>query len=210
MDIDVPGQQEGGHDRQPSKPATKPQPQEQPKEKKTSSSSFSSSSTRELTTCTVKSPPFAYAHLSTVSLTQPRDAEIDPEALSPQIDPLQVRSYCTAALRQFLGETGTSIVPDILLIGNNTATSSCTQGQGREREHGRGRKRETDIYLRLPREDLGTFAAAITAFPGLPTTASSQNVNTESKQWLLLQVQSCGDWLGSLIGRSEEGDVWGH
>ena len=124
------------------------------------------SSTRELKTQTIKSPPHSYIHLST---PHPNP-----------IDPLQVRSYCTAALRQFLGETGASILPDILLIKQDDVAS------------------KGDVFLRLPREDLAAFAAAITAFAG-----------DEGGSGLLLRVVACGDWLGSLIGKGEEGVVWG-
>ncbi|KAK1835815.1 hypothetical protein QBC39DRAFT_297657 [Podospora conica] len=59
--------------------------------------------TRELTTATIKSPPFAYLHLSASSSTTTLDA-------------LQVRSYCTSACRQFLGATGAAIPVDILSV----------------------------------------------------------------------------------------------
>jgi ribonuclease P/MRP protein subunit POP8 len=118
----------------------------------------------ELFTCTIKSPPFAYAHLELVTDT----------GGSAKLDNLQVRSYCTAALRQFLGEHGVAVAIDILKVAGN------------------------ECWLRLPRQDLGVFSAAITAFPG-----SVQNGGTS-----LLRLLACGDWLGSLVGRADEQKLW--
>ncbi|KAK0754790.1 hypothetical protein B0T18DRAFT_313672 [Schizothecium vesticola] len=61
--------------------------------------------TRELTTTTIKSPPFAYLHLSTSTTT-------------PGLDALQVRSYCSSASRQFLGTTGAAIPVDVLSVSS--------------------------------------------------------------------------------------------
>ena len=86
----------------------------------------------ELFTRTIKSPPYSYARL-----------EMTTEDLRPvQLDALQVRAYCSAALRQFLGDTGMAIAVDILKV------------EGAE------------CWLRVPHDDLAAFAAAITAFPG--------------------------------------------
>ncbi|KAK4229880.1 hypothetical protein QBC38DRAFT_471299 [Podospora fimiseda] len=90
------------------------------------------------------------------------------------LDNLLLRSYLTSALRQFLGDTGVAIPVDIL---------SCTSSQA---------------WIRVPRQDLGAFAGAITSFSG--------------QQSLLLQIKACGDFLGSLIGKGgkddDEWDVW--
>ncbi|KAM7194788.1 hypothetical protein V8F20_007808 [Naviculisporaceae sp. PSN 640] len=217
MDIDVPEQTQTQTQTQP--PQQTQQAQQKPKKP---TSSPSSSSTRELTTCTIKHPPFSYVHLSTVSISPTIHDDFSQE--EPQeIDPLQIRSYCTAALRQFLGDTGASILPDILLIRpanqdqiNKQDRDSNRNGKGKGSRTGT----DTDIYLRLARQDLATFTAAITAFPGLslsiPTSSSKTgtgngngNASGGQKYQLLLQVQSCGDWLGSLIGKSEEADIWG-
>lgn len=186
MDIDPPEQTQT----QPQQPTQQQQP------KKTTPPS----STRELTTCTIKQPPFSYVHLSAVDSELAGGPQGTPAIEIENIDPLQVRSYCTAALQQFLGETGASIVPDILLIQRK---------QGQDKKRSRNGQAAIDIYLRLAREDLTTFAAAITAFPGLWAKSTAASGNGDKRQRLLLQVQSCGDWLGSLVGKSEEGDIWG-
>jgi ribonuclease P/MRP protein subunit POP8 len=85
--------------------------------------------TREISTVTVKAPPFAYIHLA------------DP-VRSTTLDDLQVRSYCTAACRQFLGEHGAAISVDVLAV------------------------RDGDAWLRVPQQDLNAFSAAIAAYSG--------------------------------------------
>lgn len=117
-----------------------------------------------LFTSTIKSPSFAYAHLELVT---------DGAQPAP-LDNLQVRSYCTAALRQFLGEHGVAVAIDILKV------------DGRE------------CWLRLPRQDLGMFSAAVTAFPGVNGSGGAS----------LLRLLACGDWLGSLVGRADERKMW--
>ncbi|KAH8887484.1 hypothetical protein GQ53DRAFT_749970 [Thozetella sp. PMI_491] len=89
---------------------------------------------QELQCCTLRVSRFAYAQL--VLLTDL------PTGLA-SLDELQVRSYCTAALRQFLGDTGVAIPIDILKV------------QGSE------------VWVRVPQPDLSAFAAAITAFGGV-------------------------------------------
>ncbi|KAK2009373.1 hypothetical protein LZ32DRAFT_608533 [Colletotrichum eremochloae] len=91
----------------------------------------------ELLTCTIKTPPFSYARLELVADSpQPHEA-------AESLDNLQVRSYCNAALRQFLGATGSAIPIDILKVDGN------------------------QCWLRVPRPDLSPFAAAITAWAGI-------------------------------------------
>jgi ribonuclease P/MRP protein subunit POP8 len=60
----------------------------------------------EITTQTIKTPPFSYACLELVSKST---AQI-------QLDDLTVRSYITAALTQFLGLTGSAISVDLLKV----------------------------------------------------------------------------------------------
>jgi ribonuclease P/MRP protein subunit POP8 len=60
----------------------------------------------EITTKTIKRPPFSYVHLQLISDT---DSVKD-------LDSLTVRSYITAALTQFLGVTGAAISVDILKV----------------------------------------------------------------------------------------------
>ncbi|KAL1842492.1 hypothetical protein VTJ49DRAFT_5098 [Mycothermus thermophilus] len=134
------------------------------------------------TTLTLRSPPFAYAHLQLV--TPPTSTEAPNPAVSEQpalLDNLQLRSYLTAALRQFLGDTGAAIPLDILLL------------------------RGASAWVRVPREDLAAFAAAVTAFEGL---ASGNDPSSDPAGLMLLRVMACGDWLGALVGRDEEGVLW--
>ncbi|KAI1633559.1 hypothetical protein F4809DRAFT_580383 [Biscogniauxia mediterranea] len=119
----------------------------------------------ELATCTIKAPPYAYAHLEVFS-------NEGPEAI--ELDALQVRSYCTAALRQFLGATGMAIPLDILKIEGH----SC--------------------WLRLPRDDLSGFSAAITAWQG----------TMQDGIRLSLRIRGCSDWLGALVGHQGEQRLW--
>ncbi len=66
----------------------------------------------------------------------------EPAATTTTLDALQVRSYCAAALKRFLGVLGAAIPVDVLKV------------QGGE------------CWVRLPREDFSRFAAAMTAWPG--------------------------------------------
>lgn len=119
----------------------------------------------DLLTCTVKTPPFSYVHLEL--LTDPLDAAVE-------LDNLQVKSYCTAALRQFLGLTGTAIPLDVLKVEG----SEC--------------------WIRVPRDDLGSFAAALTAWKG----TSDGGVDC------LLRIKQCSDWLGTMVGSHGQDQLW--
>ncbi|KAI1438778.1 hypothetical protein GGR50DRAFT_637791 [Xylaria sp. CBS 124048] len=116
----------------------------------------------QLATSTIRSPPHAYAHLELSS---------SPDV---QLDVIQVRSYCTAALTQFLGTTGVAIALDILKV------------EGRR------------CWLRVPRDDLGAFAAAIVAWQG--TTLDGVRCT--------FRVRGCSDWLGALVGQEDEERLW--
>ncbi|KAI1406505.1 hypothetical protein F4819DRAFT_160452 [Hypoxylon fuscum] len=118
----------------------------------------------ELVTATIRAPRFTYAHLEVFSNS----------TKLPELDALQVRSYCTSALKQFLGTTGIGIPLDILKV------------EGR------------DCWLRMPRDDLGAFAAAITAWQG------SVQDGTHST----LRIRGCSDWLGALVGRDGQEKLW--
>ncbi|KAI0381855.1 hypothetical protein F5Y04DRAFT_61199 [Hypomontagnella monticulosa] len=118
----------------------------------------------ELVTATIRAPPYSYAHL------QLSGASANPGTL----DALQVRSYCTSALKQFLGTTGVGIPLDILKVD------------------------EKDCWLRVPRDDLGAFSAAITAWQG----SYQDGVHSS------LRIRGCSDWLGSLVGRDGEDELW--
>ncbi|UKZ83584.1 hypothetical protein TrVFT333_011393 [Trichoderma virens FT-333] len=119
----------------------------------------------ELLTCIIRTPPFSYIHLEL--LTNPPDAAVE-------LDNLQVKSYCTAALRQFLGLTGTAIPLDVLKVSG----SEC--------------------WIRVPREDLGSFAAALTAWKG------TSDGGIES----LLRIKQCSDWLGAMVGSNGQEQLW--
>lgn len=115
---------------------------------------------------TVRKPPFAYAQLELCTDTN------DPKAIV--LDDLQVKAYCTAALRQFLGVTGTAIPMDILKVTPSVA------------------------WLRVPREDLPSFAAALTAWKGM----------SENGTGYLLRLKQCSDWLGTMVGADGHEKLW--
>lgn len=118
----------------------------------------------EILTCTIKAPHFSYAHLEAVT-----------DGTEPvELDNLQVKSYCTAALRQFMGITGEAIALDILKVQGN------------------------QCWVRLPRPDLGTFAAAITAWRG----------TTEEDTQRVLRIRQCSDWLGTMVGSDGQDRLW--
>lgn len=119
----------------------------------------------ELYTCTIRSSQYSYAHLQVIK----DNSEPVP------LDDLQVRAYCTSALRRFLGDTGVAISIDILKVEG----SEC--------------------WLRVPRPDLGAFAAAITAWPGTVEEGSPRT----------LRVLQCSDWLGSMVGSYGQSKLWG-
>ncbi|KAI0969705.1 hypothetical protein F4678DRAFT_151595 [Xylaria arbuscula] len=119
----------------------------------------------ELASAVIKAPPYSYAHLELFNAESSKTTELDA---------LQVKSYCTAALKQFLGVTGMAIPLDILKV----------EGQS--------------CWLRLLRDNLGAFAAAITAWQG---TAQDGVHST-------LQIRGCSDWLGALVGQQDEQKLW--
>ncbi|KAI8950821.1 hypothetical protein F4801DRAFT_322452 [Xylaria longipes] len=119
----------------------------------------------ELAKSVIKAPPYSYAHLELFNAESSKTEELDA---------VQVKSYCTAALKQFLGATGMAIPLDILKV----------EGQS--------------CWLRLPRDDLGAFAAAITAWQG---TKQDGVLST-------LRIRGCSDWLGALVGQQDEQKLW--
>ncbi|KAM5342672.1 hypothetical protein ACJ41O_013638 [Fusarium nematophilum] len=121
----------------------------------------------DILTCTVKEPPFSYAHLELVTDDLANNTSI-------ALDNLLVKSYCTAALRQFLGITGVAIPLDILKVEGNHA------------------------WVRVPRPDLGSFSAAITAWPG--TKDNGVQVG--------LRIRQCADWLGAMVGTEGQDRLW--
>ncbi|KAK8136882.1 hypothetical protein PG984_004822 [Apiospora sp. TS-2023a] len=91
-----------------------------------------------------------------------------------EVDALQVRSYCMKALQQFLGIAGTAISIDILKVDG----ANC--------------------WLRIPRDSLGAFSAAITAWRG----EYEDGIHTT------FQIKGCSDWLGSLVGQVGQDTLW--
>lgn len=91
-----------------------------------------------------------------------------------QLDMLQVKSYCTSALRQFLGLTGVAIPLDILKVDG------------------------THCWVRVPRQDLAPFTAAITAWNG----------TDEDGTQCLLRVKQASDWLGTMVGTDGQDRLW--
>lgn len=88
------------------------------------------------------------------------------------LDELTLRQYLTAALKQFLGVTGLGISVDILKVSG------------------------TECWVRVPREDLGPFTSAATAWTGAGSAAG-------------LRICAAGDWLGALVGRHDQRTIWG-
>ncbi|KAI2621660.1 hypothetical protein GGR54DRAFT_74089 [Hypoxylon sp. NC1633] len=118
----------------------------------------------ELVTATIRAPRYSYAHLQLFGNS----------ANAVQLDNLQVRSYCTSALKQFLGTTGMGIPLDILKVDGK------------------------DCWLRMPREDLGAFSAAITAWQG----------TLQDGIHFSLRIIGCSDWLGALVGGDGQDKLW--
>lgn len=110
-----------------------------------------------LFTSTIKEQPFAYAHLE-LDTDGPQDIKLDD---------LMVKSYFTAALKQFLGLTGQAIPIDILKAQDSTC------------------------WVRLPREDLSSFAAAITAYRG----------SSDGDTQYILRMKGSSNWLGLLVSQ---------
>lgn len=120
----------------------------------------------DILTCTIKTPQFSYAQMELIT---------DSTGSNPgSLDELQVKSYCTNALRQFLGITGAGMPLDVL------------KAEG------------TECWVRVQREDLGPFAAAITAWRG----------TTEDGVQCLLRLKQCSDWLGAMVGSDGQDRLW--
>lgn len=118
----------------------------------------------EILTCTIRAPPFSYAHLEVIT-----------DGADPvELDNLQVKAYCTAALKQFMGITGAAIALDVLKVTGN------------------------ECWLRVPRPDLGKFAAAVTSWRGV-SEGDSQRV---------FRVRQCSDWLGTMAGSDGQDRLW--
>lgn len=93
----------------------------------------------------------------------------DPDMI---LDELTLRQHLTAALKQFLGVTGMGISIDILKVSG------------------------PECWVRIPREDLGAFTSAVTAWVGAGSASG-------------FRVCAAGDWLGALVGRHDQSQLWG-
>lgn len=132
-----------------------------------------------LATHTIRSPPFAYAHLELVTSSSSTSSSLSSSA-AVSLDPIQVRTYLTSALRQFLGISGQAIAVDVLRVDG----ARC--------------------WLRVPRDDLSAFAAAVTAWPG----TAHEGSGGAQPQHATFRIRGCSDWLGGLIGQDGMEQVW--
>lgn len=135
----------------------------------------------ELASSTLKTPSFSYAHLELFTSSNATTPITTTTTDVEELDALQVKSYCTAALKQFLGVAGLSIPLDIL----KTQGRSC--------------------WVRVPREDLGAFAAAVTAWQGV---SLDDEGGGGGPQMATLRIRGCSDWLGTLVGGRGEERLW--
>lgn len=55
-----------------------------------------------------------------------------------------------------------------------------------------------DAWVRIPRDDLGSFAAAITAYRG----------TVEDGVERVLRVKQCSDYLGAMVGSDGQDRIW--
>ncbi|KAJ0388158.1 hypothetical protein COL922a_000789 [Colletotrichum nupharicola] len=75
---------------------------------------------------------------------------------------------------QFLGATGSAIPIDILKV------------------------EDRECWLRVPRQDLSPFAAAVTAWAGV----------SEQGDRRTLRVKQCSDYLGAMVGANGQDKLW--
>lgn len=118
-----------------------------------------------------------YHEIHGTTLKTPPHAYAHLEVISPAnpgltLDELTLRQYLTSALKQFLGVTGMGISIDLLKVS------------GRE------------CWVRVPRQDLGALASALTAWVGSGSASG-------------FRICAAGDWLGALVGRHEQRAIWG-
>ncbi|KAF4120200.1 ribonuclease P/MRP protein subunit POP8 [Geosmithia morbida] len=128
----------------------------------------------DILTCTIRAPQFSYAHLELITGDNTSNSQLSSSSFKADLDPLQVKTYCTSALRQFLGLTGAAVSVDVLKV------------QGSE------------CWVRVPRDDLASFAAAMTAWRGA----------REDGMQSLLRLRQCSDWLGAMVGSHGQEELW--
>jgi len=102
---------------------------------------------------------------------------VDAPAPVPDLDALQVRTLCAAMLRRFLGVTGAAVPVDVLLV------------QGAE------------AWVRVPREDLGAFAAAVAAWP-------ASCIEGGGAARCVVRLRGAADFLGALVAREAQMTIW--
>ena len=137
----------------------------------------------ELASHTIRAPTYAYAHLEL--LRHHQQSGSGPAAPVPapppeELDALQAKTYCAAALRQFLGATGAGIAASLDVLHVDGAR----------------------CFVRLPRDDLAAFAAAVAAWQGVV----SEDLDLGGRS--TLRILGCSDWLGTLLGRQSEQRLW--
>ncbi|KAI0470838.1 hypothetical protein GGR56DRAFT_678130 [Xylariaceae sp. FL0804] len=112
------------------------------------------------------------------------EVRLEPQP-EPELDALQARACVAAALRQFLGAAGSAVAVDVLRVGP-------------------GRR---ECWVRVPRGDLGALAAAATAWSG-SVDDQYHNGGGGGAVRSSLVVRGCSDWLGALVGKRGERELW--
>ena len=95
-------------------------------------------------------------------------------SIGAPLDALTVRSYIGSALNQFLGLTGSASSIDILKVDKD------------------------ECWIRVPREDLSSFLAAIGGWVG----------RSEVDGKVGWRVKASGNWLSVLVAQGEESHIW--
>ena len=96
------------------------------------------------------------------------------------LDEITVRSYLTSALTQFLGLSGAAISVDILKV---------EAAEGKKVDDG------GEVWVRVPREDLAPFLAAVGGWVGEGGKVG----------W---RVKGSGNWLSELVGGKDGERIW--
>ncbi|PYH42022.1 uncharacterized protein BP01DRAFT_304288 [Aspergillus saccharolyticus JOP 1030-1] len=132
---------------------SQPQPAEVETAKRKAPTEQTSSSSTPAMTFTTRSPPWTYLKLQLTH--QP---PVSQSTLNHPLDPLTARTYLSAALRQFLGLSGTAIAIDILKIDPPSGTNAKT------------------IWIRVPEPDASAVVAALSSWVGGSEANGNGNV----------------------------------
>ena len=135
----------------------------------------------ELATCTIRAPTYSYAHLELQHQHQHQHQH--PASTAEQLDALQTKTYCAAALRQFLGDAGAAVAESLDVLHVEAPAPRC--------------------FVRVPRDDLAAFAAALAAWQGVSDGGGDGGGGRAT-----LRILGCSDWLGTLLARPGEDRVW--